>query len=230
MVTVHKDYPIPGIETVPCRVDGVRGIVKTYLIYDDDQLILVDTGASDLDGDIIIAAVEKMGRKMSDLTMCFLTHHHGDHVGGLKKIRPTADFPVVISEIDAPTMEKNTGVKADRHIAEGEVLPVLGGVRVIAMPGHTIGSLALYSERIETFIAGDSIMSAGGWLLPSLPLLSDDPQMARTSVQRLLDMDLKIDRLLCGHGDDVLGGAAMPLGRILAEGRMPFAPPPPASP
>ena len=219
MVTVHKDYPIPGIETVPCRVDGYRGIVKAYLLYDEDQLVLVDTGASDLDTEIIVNSIGKIGRRMSDLTMCFLTHKHGDHVGGLKKLRPLGDFPVVISEIDAPGMEEQTGVKADRLLAEGDMLPVLGGAKVISMPGHTIGSLGLYVQRAETFIAGDSIMSAGQHLLPSLPSLSDDPQLARTSVKRLLDMGLKIDTLLMGHGDDIQHEAERALGRILAEGR-----------
>ncbi|MBI4213574.1 MAG: MBL fold metallo-hydrolase [Chloroflexi bacterium] len=219
MVTVHKNFPIEGIETVPCRVDGFRGVVKTYLIHDDDQLVLVDTGASDLDSDIIVNAIQKLGRTMDDLTMCFLTHNHGDHVGGLKRLRPLADFPVVISEIDAPQMERQTGVKPDRLISEGDTLPVLGGVKVIAMPGHTIGSLALYVERVETFIAGDSIVSAGQHLMASPPFLSDDPQLARDSIKRLLDMGLKIDKVLMGHGDDVHNQAAGPLNRILAEGR-----------
>ncbi|MBI4212942.1 MAG: MBL fold metallo-hydrolase [Chloroflexi bacterium] len=218
-LTINKDYPIEGIETVPCRQDGIRGIVKAYLLHDDDQLVLVDTGASDLDSDLIVEAVDKIGRTMNDLSLVFLTHKHGDHVGGLKKLRPLADFPVVISEIDAPGMQEQTGVKADRIVAEGDSLPVLGGVKVIAMPGHTLGSLGLYVERAEAFIAGDSIVSAGGWLLPSPPFLSEDSQLARTSVQRMLDMGLKIDKVLMGHGDDVSGGAPMYFSRILAEGR-----------
>jgi len=44
MVSILKDIPIENIKIVPCRVNGPRGIVKSFLVSGDDRLILVDTG------------------------------------------------------------------------------------------------------------------------------------------------------------------------------------------
>ena len=44
MVSILKDIPIDGVKIVPCRVNGPRGIVKSFLVTGDERLILVDTG------------------------------------------------------------------------------------------------------------------------------------------------------------------------------------------
>lgn len=220
MVTIFKDIPIAGIEVIPCRVNGPRGIVKSFLVYDEESLVAVDTGFSDADTDLILERIRKIGRSPSDLTMCLLTHRHGDHIGGLKKLRAVGDFPVVSHERDAKGIQDSTGVTVDRHLAEGDTLPLLGGVRIIDMPGHTLGSIALYVERVEAFIAGDSIVSAGEHLVVSPTYLSEDPELAAQSVKRLIDMNLKIEHILVGHGDDVYGGASNNLGRIFAGPRV----------
>src|SRR5207247_624289 len=131
---------IAGIEIIPCRINGPRGVVKSFLLYDEESLVAVDTGFSDVDTDIIVERIRKLGREPNDLTMCILTHQHGDHVGGLKKLRTVGDFPVVSHERDAAGIEKGTSVKVDRLVSEGDKLSFLGGVRVIHMPGHTLGS------------------------------------------------------------------------------------------
>jgi glyoxylase-like metal-dependent hydrolase (beta-lactamase superfamily II) len=65
---------------------------------------------------------------------------------------------------DYAAAERLVGRRVDRHIAEGDTLPLLAGVCIIDMPGHTLGSIALYVERVAAIIAGDSIVSAGGGL------------------------------------------------------------------
>ena len=42
VVTILKDIPIAGIEVIPCRVNGPRGIVKSFLVYDEEALVAVD--------------------------------------------------------------------------------------------------------------------------------------------------------------------------------------------
>ncbi|HEX2931361.1 MAG TPA: MBL fold metallo-hydrolase [Candidatus Binatia bacterium] len=79
MVSILKDIPIENIKIIPCRVNGPRGIVKSFLVTGEDRLILVDTGFSDADADIIIDAIDKLGRKHEELKFCVLTHRHGDH-------------------------------------------------------------------------------------------------------------------------------------------------------
>jgi len=39
MVSILKDIPIDGIKIVPCRVNGPRGIVKSFLVTGDQRLM-----------------------------------------------------------------------------------------------------------------------------------------------------------------------------------------------
>jgi len=39
MVSILKDIPIDGIKIVPCRVNGPRGIVKSFLVRGDQRLM-----------------------------------------------------------------------------------------------------------------------------------------------------------------------------------------------
>ena len=63
MVSILKDIPIENIKIVPCRLNGPRGIVKSFLVTGDQRLILVDTGFSDADADIVMEAIRDMGHK-----------------------------------------------------------------------------------------------------------------------------------------------------------------------
>ena len=49
--------------------------------------------------------------------------------------------------------------------------------------------------------------------------LSSDPEAANESVKRLIAMDLDLERLLVGHGDDVYEGAKGNMARIFAGPR-----------
>ncbi len=219
MVSILKDIPIENIKIVPCRVNGPRGIVKSFLVCGDDRLILVDTGFSDADADIIMNAIKDMDHKHEDLKLCILTHRHGDHTGGLKKLKKTLKFQVMAHELDMPAIRKTTGYDVEHVVRGGERLPDCGGINVLHTPGHTAGHISLHLPRIKTLIAGDAIVSAGEHLVVSPAYLSSDPETANQSVRRLIEMNLDLERLLVGHGDDVYEGAKSNLSRIFAGPR-----------
>lgn len=220
MVSILKDIPIDGVKIVPCRIAaGNKGVVKSFLVAGDERLILVDTGASDADADLIMDAVKEMGREHSDLKLCILTHRHGDHTGGLKKLKKTLKFEVMAHALDMPAIHKASGYEVEHVVRGGESLPDGGGIRVIHTPGHTAGHISLHLPRIKTVIAGDAIVSAGEHLVVSPAYLSSDPAAAEASVRRLIDMNLDLERLLVGHGDDVYFGARDNLARIFAGPR-----------
>jgi glyoxylase-like metal-dependent hydrolase (beta-lactamase superfamily II) len=214
VVSILKDIPIEGVKIVPCRVKGPRGIVKSFLVTGDERLILVDTGFSDADADIIMDAIEQMGCKHADLKLCVLTHRHGDHTGGLKKLKKTLKFEVMAHELDMPAIQKSTGHDVEHVLKGGERLPDCGGIHVLHTPGHTAGHISLHLPRIKTLIAGDAVVSAGEHLVVSPTYLSSDPEAAAESVKRLIGMNLDLERLLVGHGDDVYEGAKNNLGKI----------------
>jgi len=219
MVSILKDKPIEGVKIVPCRVNGPRGIVKSFLVSGDNRLILVDTGFADSDADIIMDAIVEMGCKHADLKLCVLTHRHGDHTGGLKKLKRTLKFEVLAHELDMPAIQKQTGYDVEHVVKGGERLPDSGGIDIIHTPGHTEGHISLHLPRIKTMIAGDAILSAGEHLVVSPTYLSADPEAAAESVRRLIAMNLDLERLLVGHGDDIYEGAKNNLTRIFAGPR-----------
>jgi len=185
MVSILKDIPIDGVKIVPCRVKGPRGIVKSFLVIGNERLILVDTGFSDADADIIMDAIVEMGHKHSDLRLCVLTHRHGDHTGGLKKLKKTLKFDVLAHELDMPAIQKATGHDVEHVVRGGEQLPDGAGEHLVVSPAY----------------------------------LSSDPEAANQSVKRLIEMNLDLERLLVGHGDDIYEDAKTNLSRIFAGAR-----------
>ena len=220
MVSIIKDIPIEGIKIVPCRVAiNTKGVVKSFLLDAADRVILVDTGASDADADIIMDAIKDMGREHADLKLCVLTHRHGDHTGGLKKLKKTLKFQVMAHELDMPAIQKSSGYDVEHVVKGGERLPDCGGINILHTPGHTAGHISLHLPQKKTLIAGDAIVSAGEHLVVSPTYLSSDPDAASESVKRLVAMNLDLERILVGHGDDVYAGAKNNLGRIFAGPR-----------
>ena len=220
MVSILKDIPIDGIKIIPCRVAiSTKGVVKSFLLDAADRVILVDTGASDADADIIMDGVKDMGREHADLKLCVLTHRHGDHTGGLKKLKKTLKFQVMAHELDMPAIQKSSGYDVEHVVKGGERLPDCGGINILHTPGHTAGHISLHLPQKKTLIAGDAIVSAGEHLVVSPTYLSSDPDAASESVKRLIAMNLDLERILVGHGDDVYEGASNNLGRIFAGPR-----------
>lgn len=219
MVSILKDTPIEGIEIIPCRINGPRGIVKSFLLLGEERTILVDTGFSDADADLIIDRLESAGRKHEDLKLCLLTHRHGDHVGGLKKLKKTLKFEVMAHELDVEGVKKISGYDTDHVLHGGEFLNDCGGIRVFHTPGHTPGSISFFLPRARTLIAGDAILSAGEHLVVSPHYLSSDPEQAQRSAEQIIKMNLDIERVLVGHGDDVYENGQKGLSRILAGPR-----------
>ena len=124
MVAVFKDIPIPGIEVIPCRLTGTRGVVKSFLLHDRETLTLVDTGASDADADLILERLARIDRSVSALQNCIITHWHGDHIGGLKKLHQLAKFQVFAHEDEAGAVEAGSGVKVDRTVRGADIIPL----------------------------------------------------------------------------------------------------------
>src|SRR5919106_4821212 len=153
MVSILKNKLIDGVKIVPCRVNGPRGIVKAFLVSGDERLILVDTGFSDSDADIIMDAIVEMGRKHSDLKWCVLTHRHGDHTGGLKKLKKTLKFEVMAHQLDMPAIQKATGYDVEHVVKGGERLSDCGGITLLHTPGHTAGHISLHPPRLKKKIA-----------------------------------------------------------------------------
>jgi glyoxylase-like metal-dependent hydrolase (beta-lactamase superfamily II) len=71
----------------------------------------------------------------------------------------------------------------DERLADGQVLPVLGGLRVVATPGHTPGHISLYAPAVGVLFVGDSLVSERDGLRPSRGANTWDEAQALESVR-----------------------------------------------
>lgn len=88
--------------------------------------------------------------------------------------------------------------KVDKILADGDVLPIFGGIRVIHTPGHTPGHISLYVQNSETLIAGDAMVYMGGMLRGPVPQTTLDMDTALQSLKKL--QDTEIQSVICYHG------------------------------
>ena len=74
---------------------------------------------------------------------------------------------------------------------------MLGGLRVVHTPGHTPGSISLYSPKRRLVIVGDILQRLRGVVTLPNYVFTDDMALARQSIARLAELD--IDTILFSH-------------------------------
>jgi hydroxyacylglutathione hydrolase len=102
----------------------------------------------------IEAAIEAAGGR---LDMILLTHHHGDHVGGVDALRARYGAKVVGAAADQHRLPK-----LDIVVRPGETVAVgPAQAAVIDTPGHTRGHIAFHIPEAKALLCGDTLFSLG---------------------------------------------------------------------
>ncbi len=208
------------------QVDGVIG--GPTLIVNEDGATLVDTGYPGYE-EATFALLESLGRDRGSLRSVLVTHSDGDHIGCLPAIVAATGAVVHASAPEIEVIEGRRAAKngrtvdlpvtVDRIVADGDVLPLHGGIRVIGTPGHTPGHVAYLVEAHNLLIAGDSLnANDAGSVFGASPQFSLDLEEARASVLKLAD--LAPDSICFGHGLPVVGDAAERLRALVASLRV----------
>lgn len=123
--------------------------VRQFLVIGEERALLFDAGFAD-------SGVLETVRALTDLPIdVVMTHGDLDHSGGL------ADFGRCRMNAGDWLLVK-AGSIALAPLDEGEIV-ACGDYRfrVIAIPGHSAGSLAFYDEAKGILLAGDSVQSGG---------------------------------------------------------------------
>ena len=184
------------------RVHAIPLIGATAFAVLEDEITVIDAG---MRGSLppLHAAIRALGRSPAEIARFVVTHAHPDHLGG------AAGADVLLHPADrdralrmnAGTIARRLALRRASHtvaIADGDLLPVLGGLRVVHTPGHTPGSVCLYAEREGVLFSGDALWrDAGGVLHRPNRYWSEDLGAARSSVARLAVLD--VGTILFGH-------------------------------
>ena len=143
------------------------GIVQTncYFVYREGSGDVIFFDPADK-GDYIY---ETLKEKNLNVKGILLTHGHFDHIWGCNKLRELSGAPIyayeeekVLCEDAVINVSDQVGrpytVIPDRYLKDGEEISIAGMTcRVIATPGHTVGSCCYYFEEADILIAGDTL-------------------------------------------------------------------------
>jgi len=225
---------IEGVHTI----EGL-GVGRAYLYQEADRLTLIDTGLAG-SAERIWRAIEAIGRRPEDLRQVVVTHHHRDHAGALADVVERTDAQVLVHALDAPVVRGDAPpptppalrfwlrargaqpakpARVDRKLHDGDEIELDGGARVIHVPGHTAGSIAVYVPGRRLLFAGDAAMNVLGVGAPSGPfgMFNEDASQVKESFRKLAALDF--DVACFGHGKPLDRDASREF-RLYAERRM----------
>lgn len=131
------------------------------------------------------ALLEK-GWRLSDI---LVTHHHGDHTGGIAELKARHGCRVV-----APRKEAARIPGVDVTVREGDFVTVgtLVG-RVLETPGHTAGHVAYWFKSEKVAFVGDTLFSVGCGRV-----LEGTPEVMWQSLLKLRSLPMETE-IYCGH-------------------------------
>ncbi|NEB77846.1 MBL fold metallo-hydrolase [Streptomyces sp. SID14478] len=217
---------------------------QACLWRDGGELTLIDAGAAGA-GQPIADVVRDWGYAPEDVRRIVLTHFHEDHAGGAGEFARLSGAEVCAHRLDAPFVrgvEQGPGPvhedgerllhaqalarlppvpacpvlpDAVRELADGDVLDFGGGARVVGVPGHTDGSIALELPEHGVLFTGDAVAASPVDGQVILGVFNLDRAQAVASFHRLAALDS--DVACFGHGDPVAGGAAKALRAAAAR-------------
>ncbi len=207
----------------------VPGVVANpYILVDADGLTVIDTGLPRSERKIL-AYVASLGKSAQDVKRIIITHADLDHVGGLSALHKVTGARTYASKIEAEAIAagkpsrqiKSSGFsiqrlvftllspfmkaapfQVDEILADGQILPVLGGLRVVDTSGHTPGHISLFAPAFEILFCGDSLVTDENGIHGSRSNLTWDDAKAKEAVRKQAGFGARV--VCSGHGPVVM--------------------------
>jgi glyoxylase-like metal-dependent hydrolase (beta-lactamase superfamily II) len=209
--------------------NGEQKTINPSLIWNDEEVILVDTGVPG-QLDAIRDEMNKLGVSFARLTKVIITHHDLDHIGSLPEILDAAEQKITVLShpLAKPYIEgekrlmklKDPKVvppkaKVDQTVEGDDVLPECGGIKVIFTPGHTPDHISLYHIESKTVIAGDATIAINGEVKGPNPHYTLNMKEAYQSIGKLLAYETA--QIICYHGGVCPGSEKQKLEELYQE-------------
>ncbi len=216
---------LDGVFVVP----GVAA--HCYILLDADGLTLIDAGMPRTEKKIL-DYIAGLGKSPKDIKRIILTHSDWDHVGALAALHKASGARTYASRIEADAIAagkpsrpikrrgfslrrllfslmgplmKPVPFKVDEILSDGQVLPILGGLRVVDTAGHTPGHVSLFASSLSLLFCGDSMVTDEDGIHGSRPGLTWDEAKARAAERKQAALEARI--VCSGHGPVVMDAA-----------------------
>lgn len=186
--------------------------INTYVVYDPDTkaCAIIDPGIINEEEEKALDAF--IEREHLVVTHVINTHLHLDHAIGDNLLKNKYKVPVLAHRLDLPLGERMqqqammfginkqfSDVEITGYLSDGEIIKIGNGeLEVIHVPGHSLGSVALYDKADSFVIVGDALFngSIGRTDLPG----GDFQTLIDSITNRLLTLpDSTV--VYPGHGD-----------------------------
>jgi glyoxylase-like metal-dependent hydrolase (beta-lactamase superfamily II) len=204
---------------------------NVYFIVNGGKITVIDTGTSG-NAKKIVDNLEKLGHHAGDVSTIILTHFHMDHVGSAKDLKEATGAQLAASAIDgevisgaktypkpknllmraATSLIKSSPVPVDVTLKDGDVI---AGLKVIATPGHTEGSIMLLDEDRKVLFAGDTLRLDGEKVVTGPKQFVWNENKEKESIRKVADLDFEV--LLPGHGEHLKGNASAAVKALAAS-------------
>jgi len=163
--------------------------IEPIAAFEDNYLWLLARGeqAAIVDPGDAAPVLRRLRSRGMELVAILVTHHHGDHVGGVAALAQATG-----ARVYGPRGEDIPA--RDVALDDGDRIEVLGAtMHVLAVPGHTRGHIAYYAPQLRALFCGDTLFAAGCGRL-----FEGTPEQMTASLRRLAALPADT-RVYCAH-------------------------------
>ncbi len=223
------------VEVVP-RVYSLRAFGCQVFALLDEDVTLIDAGAPGSTR-LIARQLEELGYGLADVSRIILTHFHWDHAAAVAEIARASGAEVFVHEAEAAFLRGDEPYRspfANRalaslsgwayrlampapipvtSLAQDDVIPALGGIRIHHAPGHTRGSIVMQLQEQGIIFTGDVFQSRRSNPIGPSWVYTEDRTQAEESIRRIAEIDF--NTICYSHFPPLLN--ARPMVKALAS-------------
>jgi glyoxylase-like metal-dependent hydrolase (beta-lactamase superfamily II) len=181
------------------RIERAGTTANSWIVGDDEEVIVIDPGG---DADAVLGVV---GDREVLAVIC--THGHATHTAAAVQVAARDEAPVALHPADRVYWrEAHPSDNPEIDMEDGGIFDVADvSLEVLHAPGHSPGSVCIYSEDLGAVFTGDVVSATG-----PVAYEKEFPDFARqlSSIGAHVLTLPGQTRVLPGHGDEFTVAAA----------------------